>query len=405
MSVFDIGLVVLALLLLLPCAVLLLECLAAFWPLRASKADNPGEQPAKPSVVAVLVPAHNEELGVAATVTSLLGQIGRGDRIIVIADNCSDATAARARQAGATVIERQDKERRGKGFAIQFGLEHLDVNPPDVVVLVDADCRLSGGGLARLAQLAAATGRPVQGEYLLHAPKSASPMNVVSGLAVLIRNRVRPRGLHNLGLPCQLTGSGMAFPFLVLRHAPETGSNLVEDLVMGLEMAKQGHPPLLCPEVQVSSELPDAAPAALKQRRRWEHGQLQSLVRHGPGLIAGGLVRLSPALLGLGLDLVVPPLAMLVGSLLLACATLALLGGLGWVSWWPALLVGCGLGAVGLSVLLGWLGFGRATIPARALLAAPLYVLWKLPLYLSLLMGKKQRTWERTERANEKLDR
>jgi cellulose synthase/poly-beta-1,6-N-acetylglucosamine synthase-like glycosyltransferase len=399
MTAVDWILIVAAAAVALPGAILLGECLASLLP-----AADRGRAAAQVLIdrgrprMAILVPAHNEQGGVAATVVGLLPQVASGDRLIVIADNCTDGTAAAAIAAGASVIERRDPERRGKGYAIQFGLEHLDADPPEVVVLVDADCRVSAGGIATIAARAAATGRPVQAEYLLGAPERPTAKGVISALAVLVRNRVRPRGLHRLGLPCHLTGSGMAFPWRVLRDAPETGSNLVEDLVMGIEMALRKHPPLLCPQASVESELPDADDAAMKQRRRWEHGQLQTLVKYGPRLVLGGLLRARPDLVGLGLDLVVPPLALLIMLQLAAVAGLVGVAALGWASWLPAVVAGGGLAAVALAVLLGWAKFARHTLPFRYLLHVPFYVLWKIPLYLSLLLGRKQKTWERTAR-------
>jgi cellulose synthase/poly-beta-1,6-N-acetylglucosamine synthase-like glycosyltransferase len=409
MSALAVVGLVAALLLTIPAAILLVECVAALLP--APPAPPPSGLTPR---VALLIPAHDEELGIGATVKALVAQLAAGpapgqSRLIVVADNCSDETAVRARAAGAQqgpagtqvrveVIERRDPEKRGKGYAIEFGLHHLDADPPDVVVLVDADCRLDPGSVGRLAMRALGSGRPVQGEYLLHAAAGATPVGAVSALAILVRNRVRPRGLYRLGLPCQLTGSGMAFPWRVLRDAPATGANLVEDLVMGLEMAKRGQPPLLAPDVQVSSELPGADSAARKQRRRWEHGQLHTLVNHGLPLVLTGLTRARLSLMALGLDLLVPPLAMLV---VLEGGALAVLAGaalFGWLPWTPAFVVAGALGAVALAVVLGWLKYGRATIPARTLVMVPLYVLWKIPLYLSLLLGGKQRTWERTDR-------
>jgi cellulose synthase/poly-beta-1,6-N-acetylglucosamine synthase-like glycosyltransferase len=390
--------VLLALATTLPAAILLLECVAALWPRRAGDTNDAALAADLPRV-ALLIPAHDEQEGVAATVSGLRPEIGPGDRIIVIADNCTDATAARARAAGAEVIERNDPGSRGKGFAIQFGLEHLSAAPPDVVLLVDADCRLGAGRLAWLAAIAARTGRPVQAEYLLAAPDNPGGIATVNALAVLVRNQVRPRGLHRLGFPCHLTGSGMAFPWRVLREAAPTGGNLVEDLVMGIDMAKRGHPPLLCPKVQVRSELPAGRGAAMKQRRRWEHGQLQTLLGHGGSLLVAGLRQRQLALIGLGLDVLVPPLALLVGlqGMVLALALAA--GALGLDTRAAVTVMLTGLGAVGLGVLLAWLRFGRQTIPARSLLFAPLYLLWKIPLYLSLITGRAQRTWERTDRA------
>src|SRR5260221_169762 len=96
-----------------------------------------------------------------------------------------------------------------------------------------------------------------------------------------------------LGLPSHLTGSGMAFPWAVLRAVPDLGGNLVEDMAMGLELALAGRPPLGCPAVRVSSELPESDRAALGQRRRWEHGQLATLRQYGPRLVMEGLRRRS----------------------------------------------------------------------------------------------------------------
>jgi len=229
-------------------------------------------------------------------------------------------------------------------------------------------------------------------------------MATVGALAILVRNRVRPRGLRRLGFPCQLTGSGMAFPWAVLRGAPATGANLVEDLVMGIELALQGHPPLLCPSVQVGSELPEGAAAGLRQRRRWEHGQLQTLVTYGPRLLAAGLARGRAGLLALGLDLMVPPLALLV---MLEVGWLALTLGLalaGVVPFAPAVLAAAGLALVGAALAVAWAGFGRQIIRARQLVFVPLYLLWKIPLYLALAVRGGQKKWERTARKGESTE-
>jgi cellulose synthase/poly-beta-1,6-N-acetylglucosamine synthase-like glycosyltransferase len=220
---------------------------------------------------------------------------------------------------------------------------------------------------------------------------------VVSALAFIVKNRVRPRGLHALGLPCVLTGSGMAFPWHVIRMAPPTEGNLVEDMMMGLDLAELGFPPMLCPEARVTSMLPDRLRAASGQRRRWEHGHLATLLAHGPRLMAKGLRRGRLSLFALGLDLMVPPLALLVMvvglSLGVALGAAALGAAAG-----PAWLLGINLGLVALGVFLAWFAYGRDTLRARHLLAIPLYAAWKVPLYLSFLVRGRHAAWERTER-------
>lgn len=376
-----------------PCAVFFGECLlGSLIPARKSPlAPSGGPR------FAVLVPAHNEGSGIASTLAGLRAQLGPNDRLLVVADNCSDDTAAVAAQSGASVIERRDPERRGKGYALAFGLEHLAQDPPEVVIIVDADCQLSTDSLPRLAQLAHARDRPVQADYVLEPPERPQGLAVVSALAFLVKNRVRPRGLAALGMPCLLTGTGMAFPWSVIRKAPPTDDNLVEDMVMGLELAQLGHAPLLCTEACVSSALPERTQAAHAQRTRWEHGHLATLLGYGPKLLARGLLRGKLSLIALALDLMVPPLSLLV-ALLFVCV--AFTGACAWLGTSPLPLVLCltELAAIGCGVLLGWFVYGRRLVRARDLGAIPLYVLWKIPLYFSFFARGKQSSWERTER-------
>ena len=104
--------------------------------------------------IAVLIPAHNEASGIAATIARVRRGAPEDTRILVVADNCSDETASRAREAGADVAERNDASCRGKGYALAFGRERLSANPPEVVVVLDADCVFASGGLAPLASAA-----------------------------------------------------------------------------------------------------------------------------------------------------------------------------------------------------------------------------------------------------------
>jgi cellulose synthase/poly-beta-1,6-N-acetylglucosamine synthase-like glycosyltransferase len=393
-----------ALVFLVPASILLVEALAALLPPQEPAPRQ--EAPDAPAPrLAILIPAHDESAQIQETVRSIAAQVPTGGRLIVIADNCSDDTAERAAAAGATVLARHDPDRRGKGFAISFGLAHLDADPPDVVILIDADCRVSPGGIETLARTARDSGRPIQAAYLLEAPANPSPVAVVSALAILLRNRVRPQGLHRLGFPCHLTGSGMAFPWRVLREAPETGANLVEDLVMGIQLALKDQPPLSCPSVEIKSELPQGREAGMKQRRRWEHGQLETLTRYVPRLLAAGVGRGRAGLVALGLDLMVPPLALLVmaqGALLAATVLAALIG---IASSTPVALSALGLAAVATAVMIAWIVFGRRTLPLRHIVFIPFYVLWKIPLYLALLVGGRQKKWERTARQHEEQPR
>ncbi|RLB40158.1 MAG: glycosyl transferase [Deltaproteobacteria bacterium] len=375
----------------IPALIFFVECFGSLF----LPAGKPVARPGGVSVV-VLVPAHDEKDGIQPTIAGVQSQLAVGDRVLVVADNCTDDTAELARVSGAEVLERSDPERRGKGYALAFGIDHLEAHHPDVLIIVDADCHLTPGSIDALVQRTVQTQRPVQADYVFHATERA-PVSMISALATLVRNRVRPRGLRRLGQPCHLTGTGMAFPWSVLRAAPELGANIVEDLAMGIELALLGHEPVLCIEAGVRSELPTGGHAAMQQRRRWEHGHISTILQHGPRLVREGIRRGRPGLIALGADLIVPPLALLVGQLVLVLGISGLLILFGGPTF-PAWIAGAALALVGLGVALGWTCYGRKTIPFWYLLLAPLYVAWKIPLYGSFLFGRREQQWLRTER-------
>ncbi|HEY9909260.1 MAG TPA: glycosyltransferase family 2 protein [Thermosynechococcaceae cyanobacterium] len=380
-----------ALALLIPIGVLWVECTAALLPTRRSQGG--GIRP----TIAILVPAHNEASGIQATLKTLLPQLSKDDRLVVVADNCEDETAAISREAGATVIERHDLDQRGKGYALDFGLRFLSAQPPDVVVIVDADCLVSPGSIEKIAVMAIAQKRPVQATYLLTRPARPSPKDAVSVLAFTVKNLVRPLGLRQLGLPNLLTGTGMALPWSLLSTVSLASSNLVEDMQMALDFALAGHPPTFCAEARVIGALPQQKKAAKTQRTRWEHGHLQTLKAQVPRLTKAALRQKRFDLLSLALDLSVPPLSLLV-MLWLVVSMIALVAFF-WlkISPLPVLLLALEGGLLLVAILTAWARFCRAELPLHTLLSIPLYVLWKVPLYLSFLI-KPQTKWVRTER-------
>ena len=131
----------------MPAAVLLLQVLAGR--LARRRLDgSAARRPARAGTLAVLMPAHDEAGGIEPAIRAVLAQLAAGDRLLVVADNCSDATAAVARAAGAEVIERSDRVRRGKGYALDHGVRWLEQAPPAAVVILDADCIAAPRGAA-----------------------------------------------------------------------------------------------------------------------------------------------------------------------------------------------------------------------------------------------------------------
>lgn len=376
---------------LLSLAIFTLEVLAGLKPLPSLTGDT-----ALPRV-AILIPAHNEEAAILQTVELLYREVPRGTRILVVADNCSDGTVARATEAGAEVVERIDQMCHGKGFALAFGRDWLACDPPEVVVVIDADCAFVPGGLAALAR-AASAGVPAQAVNLLTPDPTASSLVQISSFALLVKNLVRGRATSRFGGAVLLTGTGMAFPWTVFADAPLATGDLVEDLGLGLTLVRAGLRPRLVEQAQVRSR-PTPQADALTQRKRWEHGFLATALRTAPRLIVEGLTKGSRAELALGAHLLVPPLA-----LLFALSALVLMGivGLGLLNgyWLPALALLTAMSTAAGAALLAWLREGRAWLSPAALLRAPLYIVWKLPLYARFLIAPETR-WIRTRRDGE----
>lgn len=346
--------------------------------------------------VAMLVPAHNEALGIAATLRNLRSQMRPGDRLVVVADNCSDDTADCARAEGAEVIERQHATQRGKGFALAYGVEHLRQAPPPVVVIVDADCVFEPGALDALAAACERSGAPIQAKYLMTHNGAVGLNGRVAEFAWRVKNWVRPRGAARLGWPCQLTGSGMAFPWRLIEAAPLANSSIVEDMQLGLVLARAGDAPRFCEAAGVLSHFPTSAAAIASQRTRWEHGHLGMLTEHAWPMLQQALRRSDWKLLGLALDLAVPPLALLV-MLVTALWVVALV--MGWAGTGAGPVWGAAglLGLVAVGVLAAWAGWGRTILGPWDLLRAPWYAVSKLAIYLRF-WSRRQKDWVRTDR-------
>ena len=386
----------LACLLALPVTILFLEVFAAlFLPTKTLSYSAQGDR----RRLAVIVPAHNESIGILPTIGNVKGQLNNGDRLLVIADNCHDDTARVALLAGAETIERNEPARIGKGYALDFALRHLASDPPEIVICIDADCRFSDGAVERLARTCEGTQRPVQALDLMTAP-TGSPINFrAAEFAWRLKNWIRPLGLSALGLPCQLMGTGMAFPWSLIRSASLASGAIVEDIKLGLELAETGSPPLFCPLVSVTSGFPSSLEGAKSQRKRWEEGHIQLIVKTAPLLVVKGILHRNLGLLSLALDSMVPPLSLLTMFVTVMIFVTGLVTLLGTSATAFYISTGC-LMVLACSVLLSWLSYGRDVVPPRSLYLLGTFVLEKLPLYKQIFSARGSSSWVRTDRSD-----
>lgn len=355
---------------------------------RDSETPPPGEL----SVV-VVVPAYNEEAGIAVTVRSLLqtNYPPHLRRVLVLADNCQDATAQRAEAAGAQVWKRNDPEHRGKGFALEWAFNRLlQHDPPDVIAVVDADTVVSTNFLQSISGEICTGATAVQADYRVR-NLSDSWRTRLMAIAMGMFHHTRSLARRRLGVSAGLRGNGMAFTWKLLSEVPPTAHSVVEDVEYGLQLALAGHRVRYLPHAQVFGEMPANGSSAASQRQRWEGGRRLLRKRYLRPLLHRAISRRSLTLLEMAADLLVPPLSTIVLAMLVGtCATAVVVAPMSALAWWgPSWLFLTLYLARGIQHSeLGWGAF-------TALACAPLYIVWKLA---TVRPWRAPRRWVRTAR-------
>ena len=364
--------------------------------LETRRRPNTRRAPAQLPTFALLIPAHDEAAVIAGALASVsaLDYPSQHRSVFVVADNCTDSTAAIAESAGATVYERHDPEQRAKGYALRWLLERLrdDQLTFDAYVIVDADSHLSPNFLREMAAQLTGGAQVVQAQYRVQNEESGWLVGL-RAVAFALFNHLRPLGRARFGWSAGLKGNGMCFSRAVIeRHGWEAHS-LAEDAEFHIRLLKAGVRVAYAPAAIVAAEMPISLRQARSQQARWERGRLE-LARLAarellPGVFhTGGAARLDALV-----EIALPPLSLMVGLVALCTLCASLLASpltLG--------LVAAMMLALGLHVLVG---AGLARLSMRTYLAlwrAPLYIAWKCWVYTAALVGRGASGWVRTER-------
>jgi cellulose synthase/poly-beta-1,6-N-acetylglucosamine synthase-like glycosyltransferase len=309
---------------------------------------------------AILIPARNEETTLPATLQSLsvLDYPPELVRVFVVADNCTDRTATVARWLGAVCLVRTDPVKIGKGHAVAFGLEWVNKELPDIVMILDADCRLNPTALREL-DAAFVDGADV----VQCAVRSENADDGPAGYVAAVGARVdegQARGVDRLGLSIRLRGTGMAMRRMVLQRVPWTAFGLAEDVEYGRELRAAKIRVRHCANAVVACEAPTVIDELFRQRRRWR---------------MAGILASKPLVL----------------CHLIAATIVAAL--LGFFVWPAALIVLTGM----IYLRAAWL-VGPARRRTGAILQSPGIVLRLGLMTLTGLVRKDSMKWERTGR-------
>jgi len=343
----------------------------------------------------VIVPAHDEAAGIGKTISSLkrLSWPSARYRIVVVADNCTDATASISREAGATVLERQDLTRRGKGYALAHAFTwSRSAGIADAVAVVDADSVVSANLLESFATRIEAGACALQAHYgVLNATDSWRTR--LMAIALGSYHKLRSRARERLSLSCGIRGNGWCVTHALLDKIPYRSFSLTEDVEFGVDLGLAGYRVAYCDESHVDGEMVTSEHAARSQRQRWEGGRIRLIREKVPALLRAAVARRSLVCLDLALDLLVLPLSYVVVNVV-GIIAIAALNPDGFRS--ALLTVGLiDLLALALYVCRGWMLSGIGIVGLLDLLRVPVFLLWKLRIIRD---QPKPNTWIRTRR-------
>jgi cellulose synthase/poly-beta-1,6-N-acetylglucosamine synthase-like glycosyltransferase len=293
------------------------------------------------------------------------------------------------------VIERFNGELQGKGYALAFGLNALREDPPDVLVIIDADCQIKAGSLDVLAKAVTRLNKPVQSLYFMQAGEGSGVRQKIAAFAWVVKNQVRALGQSRLGMPCTLMGTGMAFPWHVISRMELANGALVEDMLLGGELVAAGQAPIFCPAACVTSQFPVAQQDVITQRRRWEHGHLGMILNYFPKLLIDVLKRGDLKGVFFVFDMMVPPLTLQSIFMLLGLVVTGLAAWFGYLLPFQVMLGGSVVFA--LALVFAWHRYGQNVITVKEALQIPVYIFSKLTVYLSYLLSR-EKNWVKTKR-------
>lgn len=350
---------------------------------------------------AIVIPAHNEEIMIAQTLYSVFAMIYPQSlyEVFVVADNCTDKTAAIARDIGATVLERSHETDRGKGYALRHGFGHiLDQNKFDGVVVFDADSQVSGNFLTVMNYYMEQGSEVLQSSDLVQ-PQPEVWSSEMTRIGFTLYNLVRPLGRNALNLSMGLRGNGMCFAADVLKEVPWQAYSLTEDIEYGIILMLKGYKIQFAPEAKVVAKMPEQTKNAESQRERWEIGRYPIMARYSFPLLKHALTKRSLSYFDTFVDLVMPPMVnlLLVINLMFIINMVLFIFGFSqfgvYSLWWGGIF----LMAIA-HLLIGFKATDADKNLYRALAHVPKYAFWKLLLYIKAFVRGKQEGWVRTTR-------
>lgn len=378
-------------------AALLLPTISDLWSAIVALGRSRASTPAAPDTSRLLfiVPAHNEALLIEQCVRSLqrLDYPRDAFHVIVIADNCSDATSPIARAAGAECLERSDRTRTGKPYAIAWALDRVPLADFDAITIIDADTVVDRGFAKGLAAAAPLRNKAVQGYNGVSNPNE----NAVTRMAAVFadakcRFAYGLKGRAGLNVPVRL--GGCLGTSVITEHGWQAFS-IGEDWELYAQLTAWGVPIEGTSAARVYAQEARSFRQSGPQRRRWTAGKY-SVLRQTAGIVLRSRHISAHQKLDVVAELSAPGPVVHAAAAVLACAAVMTMDLPG-----AAILVAMFAAGTARHVIYASAALLVQPHPVRSALAflfLPIYALWRVPVEFAALRLRGNGAWVRTER-------
>ncbi|MDR0813877.1 MAG: glycosyltransferase family 2 protein [Oscillospiraceae bacterium] len=240
---------------------------------------------------AVLIAARNEESVLPELIRTINSQTYPAEhvKIFVIADNCTDGTAAAARRAGAVVYERQNCAQIGKGHAINSLLtsikEEFSWANFDAYLVIDADNLLEPDFIEQM-NVTFSEGHDIITSYRNTKNYGPGWIAACNSLWFIREAKYLNIARKRLHTSCAVSGTGFLFSQRLLCEMGGWHFNcLTEDIEFISWAVANGYSATICEKAVLYDEQPTKFLQSWRQRKRWARGAMQVMRSQGGGLV------------------------------------------------------------------------------------------------------------------------
>ncbi|MDO5783978.1 MAG: glycosyltransferase family 2 protein [Eubacteriales bacterium] len=252
--------------------------------------------PVKQHRFAAIISARNESNVIGQLLDTIRAQKYPAELLdaIVIADNCTDDTAQVAREHGAIVYERFNKEKVGKGFALNYAFHHIAEDYGDsyydAYVIIDADNLLDENYFAEMNKTFC-KGYRIMTSYRNSKNFASNWISAGYSLWFLREAKFLNNARMMLGTSCAVSGTGFLVSSEIIRERGGWNYHLLtEDIEFTVDTVIRGENIGYCAGAMLYDEQPTTFQQSWTQRMRWAKGFYQIVANYG-GRLSGGIVK------------------------------------------------------------------------------------------------------------------